>query len=220
MGIEYHGPRGFRPPGHFPMKRSSFFIDGLNLYYAIKDFGSPQAKWLNLRALAEHIAGPSEEVCSINFFNALPKWDLEKMQRLQVYLKALRSVGVTVILGRFQEVYRKCRKCDRAYKTFEEKKTDVNIAIHIFRMAFENRYEKAYIVSGDSDLLPAVRAVQQCFPQKEFGVVVPVGQRAKALQSACNTSFKILPAHCKKFRFPDPIKTADDKLIRCPDTWR
>ncbi|HDP94041.1 MAG TPA: NYN domain-containing protein [Candidatus Aminicenantes bacterium] len=142
------------------------------------------------------------------------------VQRLEVYLRALRSTGILVVLGRFQEVSKKCHECHQFYKTHEEKKTDVNIAIRIFQLAYENQYDKAYIISGDSDLLPAIRAVQQCFPQKEFGVVVPVGQRAKALQKACNTSFKLRLDHCLRFRFPDPIHTTDNRAIHCPPSWR
>ena len=32
------------------------FIDGLNLYHAIRDLGVPALKWLNVRALVEKFA--------------------------------------------------------------------------------------------------------------------------------------------------------------------
>ena len=64
--------------------------------------------------------------------------------------------------------------------TFEEKRTDVNIAIHLFQNAVMDAYDKAVLVSGD--IIPAVQAVQKTFPQKNLSVVIPIGRRAEELK--------------------------------------
>jgi uncharacterized LabA/DUF88 family protein len=43
-----------------------------------------------------------------------------------------------------------------------QKGVDIRIAIDMVRLAATNRIEKAILVSGDSDLVPAVEAVQDC----------------------------------------------------------
>ena len=42
----------------------------------------------------------------------------------------------------------------------EEKRTDVNIAIQMLEDAYEDRCDKLILVSGDSDLVPAVIRVR------------------------------------------------------------
>lgn len=43
---------------------------------------------------------------------------------------------------------------------FEEKETDVNVAVHMVAGALKNRYDTALVVSGDTDMVPAMRMVR------------------------------------------------------------
>ena len=61
------------------------------------------------------------------------------------------------------------------YETYEEKKTDVNIAVNIVGDAFTDSYDKAILITGDNDIAPAVLRVKKTFPDKEFLVVFPFG---------------------------------------------
>ena len=61
---------------------------------------------------------------------------------------------------------RTCRVCRQPYRTFEEKQTDVNIAIKILETAVKDEWDIAYVVSGDSDLIPSLKAVKRLFPMK------------------------------------------------------
>ncbi len=54
------------------------------------------------------------------------------------------------------------------YRTKEEKKTDVNLAVRIVEDAYENRFDRAYIISCDTDIVPAINLVKQRFPEKEL----------------------------------------------------
>jgi len=42
-----------------------------------------------------------------------------------------------------------------------EKKVDINIAIDIISLAYENAYDKAVLVSGDGDFVPVVRKLKE-----------------------------------------------------------
>ena len=45
----------------------------------------------------------------------------------------------------------------------EEKQTDVNIALHLYRDVSQNKCEQVILVSSDSDLEPALRFIKQDF---------------------------------------------------------
>ncbi len=42
-----------------------------------------------------------------------------------------------------------------------EKKVDINIAIDIISLAYENAYDKAVLISGDGDFVPVVRKLKE-----------------------------------------------------------
>lgn len=44
--------------------------------------------------------------------------------------------------------------------------TDVNIATQIIIDAYQNKYDMAMLISGDSDLDPPIKAVHKNFTQK------------------------------------------------------
>jgi uncharacterized LabA/DUF88 family protein len=153
------------------------FIDGFNLYHALDDLGQRHLKWLNLRALCEHFAPrPDHEVREIYYFSAYATWRPAAFKRHRVYVKALQAVGVTPVLGSFKAKDRNCRRCNNVWKDHEEKETDVNIAIYLLLGAFNDTFDRALLVSGDSDLVPAVSALREGFPAKDVRVVAPIGR--------------------------------------------
>jgi uncharacterized LabA/DUF88 family protein len=56
----------------------------------------------------------------------------------------------------------------------EEKKTDVNLAIRMYRDTCKGLYDRIILVSNDSDAEPALEAIRQDFPETMIGVVVPI----------------------------------------------
>ena len=60
----------------------------------------------------------------------------------------------------------KCHLCNKHYLTHKEKRTDVNIALKLFCDAIDDLYDKALIISADSDLIPAIQAVNKYTPDK------------------------------------------------------
>jgi uncharacterized LabA/DUF88 family protein len=157
--------------------RVSAFIDGFNFYHAVDAIGLHHLKWLNLRALCREFApAPDHELRAVYYFTAYATWRPGPYARHRAYLKALATCGVRAVLGRFKEKDRSCWSCQKSWKDHEEKETDVNIALYLLRDAFDDQYDRALIVSGDSDLTPAVRMVRDRFPEKEIRIIAPVGR--------------------------------------------
>ena len=158
--------------------RVSAFIDGFNLYHAVDATGKHHLKWVDLRALCEVFAPrPDHDLRTIYYFSAYATWRPDAYARHRSFVRALKARGVTPILGKFKEKDRKCRNCGSSWKDHEEKETDVNIALYLVRDAFEDLFDRAIVVSGDSDLAPALRMVRQKFPAKELRVIAPIGRQ-------------------------------------------
>ena len=53
--------------------------------------------------------------------------------------------------------------------------TDVNIAIQLMTDAFDDAFDAALVISGDSDLTTPIRRVRERFPAKRAIVAFPPG---------------------------------------------
>ena len=55
----------------------------------------------------------------------------------------------------------------------EEKQTDVNLALGMYRDAMSDDYDQVVLVSSDTDLVPALLAIQEDAPQVRRGLILP-----------------------------------------------
>ncbi len=197
------------------MIRVACFIDGFNLYHALQALHLPHAKWLDLHALMRRQISPhSEHVSAIYYFSAYATWLAPQTTRHLEYVKALQSTGVTTILGQFKEKDRFCKACGASWKGHEEKETDVNIGLYILNEAYRNSYDKALIVSRDSDLKPAVVMVRNLFPGKEIVIVAPPNKgHSNDLISVANGKRKINVRQVEQSLLPPAILDANGVVI-------
>ncbi len=210
------------------MSRYCFYIGGFNVYHALNDeplitkkerFPYRKYKWLNYRKLAESVIGSKDEITGIFYFTAFARWKPSQVLfRHQQYIKVLRKAGVETIRGRFMKKHIKCHECGKTFLTHEEKRTDVNIAIKLLSDAFDDLYDRALIVSADSDLLPVIKAVHSYAPDKEIGVMFPIGRNSYDLRENAEFRFKMTEQLLKNSQFPNEVKVGD-KIIKKPDVW-
>jgi len=202
------------------MNRVSYFIDGFNLYHAIAE--NPllrKYKWIDLKKICECFLKPDDTISDIFYFTALATWDSKKVARHRIFIKAQEMNGVKTIYGEFRRKTKQCRKCYKIFDTFEEKETDVNIAIQLFEQAVKDTYDIAIILSGDSDQLPALRAVKRNFPAKKFGIIIPPGRGAELLKKEADFYRKIKAKHLHTCKLPIEIYQHETKVLECPAKW-
>lgn len=209
------------------MSKVVFLVDGFNLYHALDFFeGGPdhfryhKYKWVRLANLAKCFVTKKEIISEILYFTTLAKWDPSKVKRHKIYIKAQENDGIQVIYGEFKRKQRKCSICQKKFWTREEKQTDVNIAIKLFQMAIEEKYDKAIIISGDTDLIPAVEAVRSSFPGKELGVVIPIGRSSEDFKKHADFHFKMKEKHLSSSRFNNTLTLRDGTQLICPISWK
>lgn len=180
LGIGRALGRGFSIWSKHLPRRVFVYVDGFNLYHAIDDLGDNSLKWLNLWNLAESIIGDGETLYSVKYFTAYATWHASGYARHREYVAALKEEGVTVYLGNFKEKFKDCPKCKASIKSHEEKETDVNIGIHLVADALQDRFDRAIIISADSDLCCAVNLAKELAPAKAIDVASPPGRHAHA----------------------------------------
>ena len=204
------------------MARIFFFVDGFNLYHALDDHPEYRKyKWVSLSKLcACYVIEKTDRISGIEYFTSLATWDLGKVARHNIFIKALENEGVTVVYGQFKVRDRRCKVCGKTFKSFEEKQTDVNIALRLFQLAVQDRYDKAIIVSGDTDLLPSIKAVQATFPAKQVGVVIPIGRASEDLKKQTDFHYRMKQKHLATCRYDDTITLRDGSVLVCPDDWK
>ena len=126
-----------------------------------------------------------------------------KRDRQRVYFKALATLPkLQRIEGKYQLRQVTCRAaaCPRQlqYLTPEEKKTDANLAVHLIDDALHSRSDSVVVVSGDSDLEPAVEWLRKNHPAIKVTVYIPTPRPRPHSAATTSTSALASPvARCR-----------------------
>jgi hypothetical protein len=193
------------------MRKVIAYIDGFNLYHAIDDLEKPHLKWVDLKALAASICGPNETLVATKYFSAHATWLPPAFMRHKAYVAALNHVGVTCYIGHFKEKHRHCAKCGARWIAHEEKETDVAIAVELVADAFLDGFDRALVISADSDLAPAIRTINTHFPKKAVNVIAPPGRKAHARD--LKPLFEITAGRLAKCLLPESASDASGNEI-------
>lgn len=194
------------------------FVDGFNLYHAIKALRKDHLKWLDLRKLCNNfVPSPQFSIEKIFYFSAHATWLPDAFIRHKAYIEALRSSGVTPVLGKFKEKDRSCNECGCMWKAHEEKETDVNIALYMLDEAYRDTFDRALLVSADSDLAPAIRLIRKRFPEKVFRILTPVRRKHSwdLVKAAGGINFAkhIKRIHIERSLFPAQIVDLSGSVV-------
>jgi uncharacterized LabA/DUF88 family protein len=219
-----HGPRAFPAPVPAPARnpldaiRVAAFVDGFNLYHALRDLGSEHLKWLDIRALCEHFARlPDLCLIDVFYFSAYATWRPSSYRRHREYVRALQANDVKVVMGRFKEKDRRCWRCQADWKDHEEKETDVNIALQLLLGGLRGRFDRALLVSGDSDLAPAVRLLRAEAPGVDVRILTPPGRlhSMELVHAAGGLKCvrRIDPIHVARSLLPREIRDRTGRLV-------
>lgn len=154
-------------------RRVIAYVDRFNVYHSIADLGDPSLKWLNLWSLSDSFVRKDEELVAVKYFSAFATWLPGPFARHRAYVRALQCVKVQTIMGRFKDKPRQCARCHVRWISHEEKETDVNVAIHLVKDVLTNQFDRAIIVSADSDLVPAVMMAKAHNRAKSIDVIAP-----------------------------------------------
>ncbi|MBI6655458.1 NYN domain-containing protein [Pseudomonas carnis] len=228
--------------------RTACFVDGYNLFYGL--LAGTQYKWLDLPSLLAHILRvehPDNTLVSVSFFTSgvkpsLASRGIRSKEAQDSYLRALIARGVDVTYGRHQlesgKAPRFVNKNTPASRLdqvdiwkLEEKETDVHIAISMYRLAArqaslmpEERIQQIVLVSADTDMTPALRALREDFPNLRIGVILPHREGIKrtipgSLKHHAHWMRHIVTTEeLASHQFPNRVSTQKKPAVK-PDYW-
>jgi hypothetical protein len=214
----FSGRTGRQPEGGglfhlwiFSLRRVIAYVDGFNLYHAIDELRKPHLKWVDLFALAESLCGSNESLVGVSYFSAYANWLPEETRRHREYVRALEHAGVLAFMGHFKEKRRACRACGAQWTGHEEKESDVALAVALVADGFQDRFDRALVITADSDIAPAIRIVREAFPAKSLDVVAPPGRYSYARSLA--PKLAITPGRLAKCLLPESASNAEGGIL-------
>lgn len=206
------------------MSRVMVYIDGFNLYFGLRSKGWRKYYWLDLVALAQALLKPEQTLQGVHYFTSRIRANgrnLADRQRQTTYLEALGTLpGLRAHFGHYLEKPRQCRQCGAQWMDYEEKMTDVNIAVQLLTDAFDNRFDTALLISGDSDLTAPLRTSRTKFPAKRLIVVFPPGRQSFELKNTAHATFTIGEANLRQSQLPPAVFRTDGFILQRPAHWR
>jgi hypothetical protein len=212
------------------VNRTVFLVDGFNLYHGLMEAGRQAGrttKWLDLKKLctaylplAGAIGGRPAVLEKVHYFSATPSHcGDDRIKRHRLYMRCLRATGVVVELSRFKRKDAVCRACGRQWVRHEEKETDVAIAVRLFETCHNDEADTIILVTGDTDLAPAVRTCIRLFPEKAIVFAFPPNRINAELSGLVGDSFKIKLRSVLRSQFSDPLVLSDGTELHKPGSW-
>ncbi len=200
-------------------ERVVVYIDGFNMYFGLIEAGFLNCKWLDTNKLARNLLKSNQEIVEIKYFTSRVSNNPDKQKRQTTYIEALESVGIKIYYGHYQSDTTECRRCGNIWPTFHEKMTDVNIATQLMIDAYQDRYDMAMLISGDSDLVPPIKAVHYLFQNKRVFVAFPPKRHNSSVAQVAKGSMMIGRKKIVDCLFDNEITKKDGFVIKKPKEW-
>ncbi len=139
-------------------EKATVFIDGSNHYNLLKSLfnNSKSLKDFNFEFFIEKLVG-NKTLVRVYYYTAPLDWkkDEETYKKQQKFFENLRKISnFKLVLCRMQKVKINGKIC------YQVKEDDIHLAVDMVRLAYNNAYDTAVLVSSDGDFVPAIHAVQ------------------------------------------------------------
>jgi uncharacterized LabA/DUF88 family protein len=201
-------------------ERVVVYIDGFNLYFGMREAGFDQCRWLNVIELAKNLLQKNQTLKEVKYFTSRVSNNPDKQKRQSIYIDAIESVGVKIIYGNYQDGSVECNRCGHIWRTAKEKMTDVNIATHIIMDAYKDEYDMAMLISGDSDLVPPIKAVHSNFDKKRVLIAFPPKRHNSSMALVAKGSLTIGRKKLVDSQFDEEVISKTGYKLKRPSTWK
>lgn len=202
------------------VERLIVYVDGFNLYFGMLEAGFENCKWLSIRKLINNLLKPGRQLQVIKYFMSRVSNNPDKQKRQSTYLEALETEGVEITYGRYQVNDVECHRCGHIWREPNEKMTDVNIATQMIIDAYQDNYDTAILISGDSDLFPPIKAVHGNFNNKRVTVFFPPKRFNNSVSIVAKGSLVIGRKKLVDSQFDVEVAKKGGFILRKPSEWQ
>lgn len=203
------------------VQRVRAYIDGFNLFHGTRDRFGLIFHWIDPQALVRSLLRRGQRLDRVMYFTARNRQQHSGRHRQDIHLQAIvaHCQLVTIMLGRFQEKSIACPQCRARWVTYEEKETDVSIAVSLVEDAAEDRYDVALIISADSDMVPAIHAARRLRPEKKIIVVFPPKRHSDDLVRVADHVLRIDRTMLSRSQLPAKVIASSGVKLYRPVRW-
>lgn len=173
-------------------ERVCVFIDGSNFYHMCKE--SLDRTDVDLGAFAGFLVGSDRTLVRTYYYTCKlpPDHPEPARQAKEKFLGALDRVAyLEVRLGKLVSRTTRCRSCNAEETRYTEKGVDMHIGVDMLSGASKSLYDTAVLVTGDADLVDAVKAVKDL--GKHVEVAAFARGRARELVQAADVLRDLTP---------------------------
>ena len=198
------------------------YIDGFNFYYGLKSKKWKRYYWIDPAAMSRALLKPNQELVACHYFTARIRQAHtgQNTQKQTIWIEALETrEDITVHYGHYLLKSRHCNTCGATWNISEEKMTDVNIATQLLVDAYEDKFDTAILVSGDSDFSTPVQEILSRFPNKKIIIAFPPRRSSEQLKKIASGFFVIGESKLRKNLLPRQITKPGGYTIECPQDW-
>lgn len=206
-------------------ERVIVYIDGFNFYFGLRTNDWKCYYWLDYLKLANKLASRINAVnptlVATKYFTARISSPFDKRKRQSDFLEALEvRGGIDIYFGNYREKQYDCDKCKHPNLLSSEKQTDVNIAVQMLIDAYQDSFDTAILIGGDSDLVPPIKSIREIFPEKRVMACFPPNRSSKEIVGIANGQLHIREADLKNNQLPLKIIKPDGYELNCPKSWK
>lgn len=173
--------------------RVCVFIDGSNFYYACRENLGGRTD-VNVGSFAAMLVGVGRSLVRTYYYACAvpPDHDEASRKSQQRFFSALQRVPYTELrLGKLVKRQTTCAACGDVRERHQEKGVDMRVGVDMLAGASKNLYDVAVLVSGDGDLVEAVKAVKDLGKHVEVAAF-PRG-RSDELAAAADVITQLTP---------------------------
>lgn len=202
-------------------RRTIVYIDGFNLFNALKERKWRSLYWLNIAAFAGLLMSDVQVLVGVKYFTSRVVTDPQEQKRQNTYLDAVQTLrNVEIQYGKFTSDQWQCFRCHKIYPIYHEKQTDVNIATALLIDAQEDNFDDALLVTADSDLVGPVGHITKSYPAKRVIVAFPPGRHSSDLEPPlASKNVHLQKKEFESSQFPTKVESRSGFMLEKPKSW-
>lgn len=170
-----------------------------------------------------HLLEGRAENAGVYYFSALAthlvKFDRDIVERHKTYLTCLADSGVHNQIARFKKKIIFCPHCNQKITRYEEEETDVAFAVKILELCARDECDSVVLLTGDTDVAPAIRTTSSLFPHKSIYCLFPYDRTNNELTKLAEKTYQISKASILRHQLPDPHICQDGVSVIKPLSW-
>jgi uncharacterized LabA/DUF88 family protein len=204
------------------MKRVNIYVDGFNFYFGLRSKGWKKYYWLDIVSFFEKFMKPDQVLENVYYCTAVAVQNNQgKKDRQDLFFSANKlNPKFNLVFGKFLK--KEVGRPPNTFTTFEEKQTDVNIAVQLIRGVVLNKCDISIIVSADSDLVPPIEFIRELDPNHKIFCYFPPKRYSTDLnnRSDATQTLEKYESRFKNSMLPEKVTLKNGYVIEIPKSWK